>query len=180
MWGHPVTQLVVVVAGCAAASALFGFLKALRGPVGMLAYGGLILTLYAYYRIGDKYFSQAIWQISVACLIVMWITLRRVPFLRVTLVAALVEFGSRINRTAYPHQTVLALGIIGAMSAVATFWQGPDAPAPKATGAAYRRGPELFDPYTGRRVQQKRRSTWSPLSALWGWARGRTGSGTGR
>ena len=39
MWGHPLTLLIVVVIGCAAASALFGLLKALRGPVGMLAYG---------------------------------------------------------------------------------------------------------------------------------------------
>ncbi len=180
MWGHPLTQLVVVVAGCAAASALFGLLKWLRGPVGMLAYGGLILTLYAYYRMGDRYFAESIWQISLACLVVMWITLRRVPFLRVVLAVAVVEFGSRINRTGYPHQTVLALGLAGAMIAVATFWSGP-APAaptpPKAATAAYRRGPELFDPYTGRRLPQRKRGARAPLSALWGWARGRTGPG---
>ena len=177
MSGHPLTQLVVVVAGCAAVSALFGLLKALRGPVGMLAYGGLMLTLYAYYRMGDRYFSQAVWQITVACLVVMWITLRRVPFLRVVLVVALVEFGSRINKTAYPHQTVLALGITAAMIAVATFWSGPAAPPPPKAAPAYRRGPELFDPYTGRRLQHRQRGTWSRFTTLWGWARGRAGSG---
>lgn len=172
--GHPLTQLVVVVAVCAAASALFGLLKALRGPVGMLAYGGLILTLYAYYRIGDRYFSQAVWQITVACLVVMWVTLRRVPFLRVVLIAALIEFGSRINRTAYPHQTVLALGITGAMIAVATFWTGPAAPAPPEPPAAvYRRGPETFGPYAGGRRPQRRGGARSALSTFWGWARGR-------
>jgi hypothetical protein len=178
LWGHPLTQLVVVVAAGAAVSAVFGLLKALRGPVGMLAYGGLLLTLYAYYRIGDKYFSQSIWQITVACLVVMWITLRRVPYLRVVLAVALVEFGSRINRTAYPHDTVLALGITGAMIAVATFWSGPaPAAAPPPQAPTYRRRPELFDPYTGQRLQRKTRSTWAPLSTLWGWARGRTGPG---
>ncbi|HEU5355420.1 MAG TPA: hypothetical protein VFU65_13205 [Actinocrinis sp.] len=143
MWGHPLTLFIVVVIGCAAASALFGLLKALRGPVGMLAYGGLILSLYAYYRIGDRYFSQAIWQISVACLVVMWITLRNVPFLRVVLAVALVEFGSRINRTAYPHQTVLALGIAAAMIAVATFWSGPT-PAPAQAAAPRPRVPAIY------------------------------------
>lgn len=180
MAGHPLTQLIVVVIVCAAASALFGLVKALRGPVGMLAYGGVILSLYAYYRIGDRYFSESIWQITVACLVVMWITLRRVPFLRVMLAIAMVEFGSRINKTAYPHETVFALGIAGAMIAVATFWSGPDTPThpePDRVAAAYRRAPQLFDPYTGRRLPQKKRGAWAPISGLWGWARGRTGRG---
>jgi len=168
--GHPLTQLVVVIAVCAAASGLFGLLKALRGPIGMLAYAGLILSLYAYYRVGDRYFSEAVWQITVACLVVMGITLRRVPYLRVVLVAALVEFGSRINRTAYPHQTVLALGIIAAMIAVATFWTGKSpgiaAPRPESAAPVYRRGPQVFNPYAGESARG-RRSEWVRLSARW-------------
>jgi hypothetical protein len=179
--GHPLTQLVVVVIACAAASAVFGLLKALRGPVGMLAYGGLILTLYAYYRMDDRYFSDGIWQISAACLIVMALTLRHVPFLRTVLAVGVVEFGSRINKTAYPHQTVLALGLAGAMILVATFWKGdvPDAPRapaaprpPRQAAAAYRRGPQ-FDPYTGRRLAVKR-TAWGTLTEFWRRGRGRS------
>ena len=176
MPGHPLTQLIVVIIGSAAVSAVFGLLKALRGPVGMLAYGVLMVTFYTYYRMGDRYFSQGIWQISVACLLVMAFTLRHVPFLRTVLAVALVEFGSRINRTAYPHQTVLALGIIGAMIAVATFWSGKSPtvapPPPERVTAAYRRGPEVFDPYTGQRLRKQRSARLTP-SALWRWARGR-------
>lgn len=214
MPGHPLTQLVAVIIGCAAVSAVFGLLKALRGPVGMLAYGVLMVTFYAYYRMGDRYFSQGIWQISVGCLVVMALTLRHVPFLRTVLAVGLVEFGSRINRTAYPHQTVLALGIIGAMIAVATFWSGkspavapppppppsqpprsqtrpqtrsrPRSPQPRRQpqpqrqpqrerfAPAYRRGPELFDPFSGQQVQQQQKQRTARLtpSALWRWARG--------
>jgi hypothetical protein len=159
--GHPLTQLIVVIVGCAAISAVFGLLKALRGPVGMIAYASLMLTIYAYYRMGDRYFTQGIWEIAVACLIVMRFTLARVPFLRVVLAIALIEFGSRITKTAYPHQTLLALGITAAMIAVATFWSGksPAAPAIPSPRATYRRGPGLFDPYTGQRLQQQR-SSW--------------------
>lgn len=176
MSGHPLTQLIVVIIGCAAVSAVFGLLKALRGPVGMLAYGALMVTFYAYYRIGDRYFSQGIWQISVACLFVMAFTLKHVPFLRTVLAVALVEFGSRINKTAYPHQTVYALGIIGAMIAVATFWSGKSPtvappPPPARVPASYRRGPEVFDPYTGQRLRKQRSARLSP-SAIWRWARG--------
>jgi len=191
--GHPLTQLVVVIIGCAAVSAVFGLLKALRGPVGMLAYGALMVTFYAYYRMGDRYFSQGIWQISIGCLVVMAFTLRHVPFLRTVLAVGLVEFGSRINNTAYPHETVLALGVIGAMIAIATFWSGkspavappapppPSAPRPRPrarrerVAPAYRRAPELFDPFTGQRMpqkQQKQRTARLTPSALWRWARG--------
>ena len=176
MSGHPLTQLIVVVVACAAVSALFGLLKALRGPVGMLAYAGLMLTLYAYYRMGDRYFSQSIWQITLGCLVVMAFTLKRVPYLRVVLAIAVVEFGSRINRTAYPKQTVLALGIAGAMIAIATFWTPRSAGVaarPERAAPVYRRGPEVFDPYTGRRLRQQR-SAWPAPSALWRWARGRS------
>lgn len=178
MPGHPLTQLVVVIIGCAAVSAVFGLLKALRGPVGMLAYGALMVTFYAYYRMGDRYFSQGIWQISVACLVVMAFTLRHVPFLRTVLAVGLVEFGSRITKTAYPHQTVLALGIIAAMIAVATFWSGKSPavvappPPPQRFAPAYRPGPELFDPFTGKRLPKQRSARLSP-SALWRWTRGR-------
>ncbi len=160
MSGHPLTQLIVVIVGCTAISAVFGLLKALRGPVGMLAYAGVMLTLYAYYRIGDKYFTQGVWELTVACLIVMRFTLARVPLLRTVLAVALVEFGSRITKTAYPHQTLLALGIAAAMIAVATFWSGksPAAPAIPPARAPYRRGPELFDPFTGQRLRQQRNS----------------------
>ena len=176
MAGHPLSQLVVVIAACAVASTLFGFLKALRGPVGMLAYGGLVLSLYAYYRMGDRYFSQSVWQISVACLVVMWLTLRQVPFLRVVLLVALVEFGSRITRTAYPKPTLLGLGVTAAMLAVATFWTGKTpgvAAPPQSFPPAYGRGPGQFDPYTGKRLRKQRGSRVSP-SALWRWARGGT------
>ena len=154
MSGHPLTQLIVVIIGCAAVSAVFGLLKALRGPVGMLAYGALMVTFYAYYRMGDQYFSQGIWQISVACLLVMAFTLRHVPFLRTVLAVALVEFGSRINKTAYPHETAYALGIIGAMIAVATFWSGKSPtvappPPPERVTAAYRRGKAGIRPRRG-------------------------------
>jgi len=198
--GHPLTQLVVVIIGCAAVSAVFGLLKALRGPVGMLAYGALMVTFYAYYRMGDRYFSQGIWQISIGCLVVMAFTLRHVPFLRTVLAVGLVEFGSRINNTAYPHETVLALGVIAAMIAIATFWSGkspavapppPPPPSPRPTprprqraqpraqrGRAapeYRPGPAPFDPFTGQRMpqtQQKQRPARLTPSALWRWARG--------
>ena len=175
MWAHPLTLLVVVVVGCAVASALFGLLKALRGPIGLLAYGGLILTLYAYYRIGDRYFAEGIWQISLACLVIMWVTLKRVPLLRVVLLAAVVEFGSRINRTGYPQQTVLALGLAGVMIAVATFWTGkyPQSSArpPEDVPFGYPRGPQSFSPYA-RQKARKRRSGWEMASALWRKARG--------
>ena len=174
MAGHPLTQLVVVIIGCAAVSAVFGLLKALRGPVGMLAYVGLMVTFYAYYRMGDRYFSQGIWQISLACLLVMAFTLKRIPFLRTVLAVGLVEFGSRITKTAYPHETVLALGLIGAMIAVATFWSGKSpapAPRPGRVAPVYRRGPELFDPYTGQRLRKQRSARLTP-SAIWRWARG--------
>jgi hypothetical protein len=194
--GHPLTQLVMVIIGCAAVSAVFGLLKALRGPVGTLAYGALMVTFYAYYRMGDRYFSQGIWQISIGCLVVMAFTLRHVPFLRTVLAVGLVEFGSRINRTAYPHETVLALGVIGAMIAIATFWSGkspaaapppPPPPSPRQqqrqrpraqrerVAPAYRPGPEPFDPFTGQRMpqtQQKQRTARLTASALWRWARG--------
>ncbi len=177
--GHPLTQLVVVIAAAAAVSSLFGLLKALRTPVGLLAYAGLILTLYAYYQMSDRYFSEGIWQLTLACLVVMGFTLKHVPFLRVVLTIAFFEFASRINTTTYPRPTVLALGVIAAMLAVATFWTGksPAAPTPppppSGFSPTYRKGPQLFDPYTGRRLQS-RRTGWSPTSALWRWARGRS------
>ncbi len=111
-----------------------------------------------------------------ACLVVMWLTLRQVPFLRVVLLVALVEFGSRINNTAYPKPTVLALGITAAMLAVATFWTGktPGVPAPPPQGfpTAYR-GPGQFNPYTGKKLRKQRGSRIS-ASAVWRWARGGT------
>lgn len=179
---HPLTLMVFVLAGFIVAGLLFGLLKALRGPVGILAYGGLLLTLWSYYVLGDRYFSEGYWQITLACLVVMAVTLRRVPLLRTVLIAALVEFGWRINTTAYQRQTVLALGVIAAMLIVAQFWTGRVPKAPRAPAAPppsvpliYRRGPELFDPYTGRRLpQRQRRGAWSGVSsALWRWARGR-------
>lgn len=175
MWGHPLTSLILVAVACAVVSSLFGLLKALRGPVGMLAYFGLMLTFYSYYRIGDKYFSESIWVISLGCLVVMAFTLQRVPFLRTVLAVAVVEFGSRINKTAYPKQTVLVLGIAAAMIAIATFWtpRTPKAAAPPPMPAAYRRGPQLFDPYTGKPLRRQR-DTSPSLSAVWRWARRRT------
>jgi hypothetical protein len=183
LYGHPLTQLIVVVIAGAAVSALFGLLRALRRPVGYLAYGSLVVTLYAYWRIGDKYFSQGIWEISVACLAVMAFTLKQVPLLRTVLAIAIVEFGSRINETAYPRQALVALGIAGAMILIATFW-GDDAPvtrtaprprtAPKPRSAPkYRPGPQVFDPFTGKppRTQRTRRSAWPAIAAMWDRAR---------
>lgn len=178
MWGHPLTALIMVAIACAVVSSLFGLLKALRGPVGMLAYLGLMGTLYSYYQIGDKYFSESIWEISIGSLAVMALTLKRVPFLRTVLAVAIVEFGSRINKTDYPKQTVLVLGIAAAMIAIATFWtpRTPKAAAPPpAMPAAYRRGPQLFDPYTGRPLR-KEQATGPSLSAFWRWARRRVRS----
>lgn len=168
MSGHPLTQLIVVVAAGAAVSAVFGLLKALRGPVGLLAYAGLISTLYAYYRMDDRYFSQGIWQISVACLVVMGFTIKRVPFFRITLVVAFFEFASRINKTAYPHQTVLALGVIAAMLAIATFWTPRTPAAPTAPAAP---PPPFGFPVPYRQPRQSKRSA---SSTLWRWARGRS------
>lgn len=198
MYGHPLTQLIVVVIAGAAVSALFGLLKALRRPVGLLAYGSLVVTLYAYYRLGDKYFSQGVWMISVACLVVMWLTLDHVPLLRTVLTAAIVEFGARINKTAYPRQVLLALGIAGAMIVIQTFWVGktpqtrPTAPPP-GIAPGFRRGsrapraprlPEMFDPFTGaplrpqtRTSTRTRRSVWPSLSSMWRRARGTTRTG---
>jgi hypothetical protein len=85
-------------------------------------------------------------------------------------VAALVEFGSRINKTAYPHQTVLALGIIAAMIAVATLWSGKSpevaAPRPERAPSVYRRPPQVFNPYAGQQAR-RRRSAWGRLAAFW-------------
>jgi hypothetical protein len=136
-----------------------------------------MVTFYAYYRMGDKYFSQGIWEISVGCLLIMGFTLRHVPFLRTVLAIGLVEFGSRMTKTAYPKQTVLALGIIAAMIAIATFWTPRSQvvappPAPRPAAPAYRRGPQVFDPYTGRRLR-KERNAWSAPSTVWRWVRGR-------
>lgn len=181
---HPLTLTIFALAGFIVAGLLFGVLRALRGPVGILAYGGLLLTMWAYWVMRDRYFSEGYWQISIACLVIMAITLRRVPLVRTMLIAALVEFGWRINTTAYPHQTVLALGVIAAMLIVAQFWTGrvpkaPAAPPPPSLPAMYRRGPELFDPYTGRRLpQRQRRGALSGVpSALWRWTRGRPRDG---
>lgn len=188
--GHPLTQLVVVVIAGAAVSALFGLLKALRRPVGYLAYGSLVVTLYAYWRVGDKYFSQGIWEISVACLVVMAFTLKHVPLLRTVLAVAIVEFGSRINKTAYPREALVALGIAGAMILIGTFW-GDDSPvapttpvprpriAPRSRTAPKYRPPQVFDPFTGRPLQtpQARRGARPTLSAIWQRARGTTRSG---
>ncbi len=191
MGGHPLTQLVVVVIAGAAVSAVFGLLKALRRPVGYLAYGSLVVTLYAYWRVGDKYFSQGIWEISVACLVVMAFTLKHVPLLRTVLAIAIVEFGSRLNRTAYPREALVALGIAGAMILIGTFWgdDSPEAPAtplprpriaPRSRGAARSRTapkyrpPQVFDPFSGRppQPQQARRGARPTLSAIWQRARG--------
>lgn len=177
MPGHPLTLLVEVIVVCAVLGALFGLLKALRGPIGMLAYGGLLVTFYAYYRMGDRYFAQGVWEISVGCLVIMGFTLRHVPFLRTALAVALLEFGSRITKTGYPKPTVLAFGIIAAMIAIATFWTpksqavAPPVP-PRPAAPVYRRGPQAFDPYTGRRLRKERNARPAP-STVWRWVRGR-------
>lgn len=196
--GHPLTQLIVVVIAGMAVSAVFGLFRALRGPVGVLAYAGLIATLYAYWRMGDRYFSQGVWEISIACLVVMWIALYHVPWLRIVLALAVVEFGSRINKTSYPQETLVGLGLAAAMFLVATFWapkepKAPDAPrdravprlssrprsrasrGPRRQGAA----PRMFDPYGRSRPQapaRPQRNGWVTISALVDRARGRSRS----
>jgi hypothetical protein len=156
-----------------------------------LAYAGLIATLYAYWRMGDRYFSQGVWEISVACLVVMWIALYHVPWLRIVLAVAVVEFGSRIDKTSYPRQTLVGLGLAAAMFLVATFWapkepQAPDAPRDRAPrlpsrqrSRASRRGsaPRVFDPYGRSRPQAQarpQRGGWVTISALVDRARGRS------
>lgn len=196
MWAHPVTLFVFVVIGAAALGAVFGLLKALRGPLGALAYLGLIATFIAYWRMGDRYFTQGIWQISIGCLVVMGFTVRRVPFMRTVLAVAVIEFGSRITKTAYPKQTLIALGVSAAMIAIATFWTprsaatAPPAPPvspafrpgrsgrsgrsgrPYLPGPPNLRGPERFDPYSGRPLPVQRNARFSP-AALWRRTRGR-------
>jgi hypothetical protein len=185
LWAHPVTLLVLAAIAAVVVAVLFGLLKALRGPIGSLAYLGLMATFWAYWVMKDRYWSQNIWVISIGCLAVMVFTVQRVPFLRTVLAVALVEFGYRINKTAYPHQTVYALGLIAAIIAIATFWtpryQQPTAPPPPprpTPPAAYRRrpersrrGPERFDPYSGRPLPQQRDARVTPAK-VWRWARG--------
>lgn len=153
MSGHALTQLIVVIVAGMAVGAVFGLLKALRGPVGLLAYGGLIATLYAYWRMDDRYFSEGVWEITVACLAVMWLTLWRVPLLRIVLAVAVVEFGSRINRTNYPQQTLLGLGVAAAMILVATFWSPKEPKAPDVPRAPV---------WPGERSSRSRRTPRTP------------------
>jgi hypothetical protein len=114
VFGLPNTLLglVATLAGIALAIGLIVELSRFaRVILGWGAYVGILACLYSYRELGDRYFTEHLWPVTGACVVISFYALKRIPLWGPISLVAAIEFGSQINKSAYPGRVVVSMAV---------------------------------------------------------------------